>query len=73
MADLKKGDKVRLKSGGPLMTISDIGDYSLGQVGEPNDAKCIWFDGKRLEEAVFDIATLEKSEDGPGFSSISRA
>ena len=28
MAEFKKGDKVMSKSGGPVMTIQSLGDYS---------------------------------------------
>ncbi len=48
------GDVVRLKSGGPVMTVSkaDIGDSMVD---------CIWFDttGKKFTSS-FDEATLEE-------------
>jgi len=57
MADFKKGDTVRLKSGGPLMTVAELGNFG---VTSPEDGvKCVWFDGNRQEEAVFDSAVLK--------------
>ena len=42
MSDIqfKKGDLVQLKSGGPIMTIENIGEY-----GSPSETKvkCTWF------------------------------
>jgi uncharacterized protein YodC (DUF2158 family) len=57
--DLKIGDVVQLKSGGPLMTIEDIGKYNYS---DKDKAKCIWFDGKKRYEDVFDFETLEKAD-----------
>ena len=56
MEDLKIGDVVHLKSGGPEMTIADIRDYSSSRDG----AFCEWFDGKEKKSAVFSLRTLEK-------------
>ena len=51
------GDKVRIKSGGPVMTVENIGDYTLYNPG----AKCVWFDDKKkLQDSVFDVKVLEK-------------
>lgn len=47
-----------LKSGGPLMTIENIGDYS----GRPG-AFCIWFDKTEKKSGVFQLNTLERSEE----------
>jgi uncharacterized protein YodC (DUF2158 family) len=58
--EIKKGDTVRLKSGGPIMTIMDIGDY--GHSGTDDRALCVWFDGKNPTEKVFDLATLVRDE-----------
>jgi uncharacterized protein YodC (DUF2158 family) len=41
MAEFKPGDVVKLKSGGPAMTIAKYGKYSDGE-----KALCEWFDGK---------------------------
>ena len=51
---LKVGDVVRLKSGGPDMTIENIGKYV-----HKDGAMCVWFDGKKRFHEVFDLATLE--------------
>lgn len=40
MSDLKKGDTVRLKSGGPLMTVTYVGRSASG---DPT-VTCTWFD-----------------------------
>jgi uncharacterized protein YodC (DUF2158 family) len=46
---LKAGDTVRLKSGGPLMTISVIrGDTVF----------CVWFDGKKKNVESFRMESL---------------
>ena len=58
MPTFKKGDVVVLKSGGPLMTIQDLGDYSLSSAIE-HGALCVWFDGPKRQEAVFDVDGLQ--------------
>lgn len=55
--DLKDGDQVQLKSGGPVMTIESIGSYNGVQ-----KALCIWFDGAKKSSDVFALPTLEKFE-----------
>ncbi|ATG94628.1 DUF2158 domain-containing protein [Paracidovorax citrulli] len=62
MSDFKKGDVVILKSGGPDMTIVDIGDYSP-QYSE-SAAKCQWFDGKTPREEIFDLVVLKPAPKG---------
>ena len=71
MADFKKGDTVRLKSGGPLMTVLDLGNY--GPAGPNDGVKCVWFDGPRREEDVFDSAVLKSSDNSIGSRRIERA
>jgi uncharacterized protein YodC (DUF2158 family) len=56
---LKAGDVVHVKSGGSNMTIEDIGKYGMGATKDR--AKCVWFDGKKKYEEIFELATLEKS------------
>jgi len=58
MSEFKKGDVVQLKSGGPKMTISDLGDYS--PLGPEDGAKCVWFEKEKRQEHVFDTAVLKK-------------
>jgi uncharacterized protein YodC (DUF2158 family) len=58
MAKFKVGETVRLKSGGPLMTVS-IAEHD-------DDTWCMWFDktGKR-EETTFNAAVLVADDGGP--------
>lgn len=51
---LKAGDVVVLKSGGPSMTIEDIGEYSF-----KIKAKCTWFEGAKKITDCFALETLE--------------
>ena len=54
---LKIGDKVRLASGGPLMTVKKVG--TVTDSDEPA-ALCQWFDGgMKLCEALFHPDSLE--------------
>lgn len=57
MPDFNKGDVVQLKSGGPKMVVSDIGDYT--PTGPEDGVFCVWFDGKKSFEKVFDAAVLQ--------------
>ena len=58
---LKPGDTVRLKSGGPLMTIEDIDDY--GMVSPLKKATCTWFDGRKKNSDLIAVASLIPDED----------
>jgi uncharacterized protein YodC (DUF2158 family) len=53
---LREGDVVQLKSGGPPMTIVD---YSEGNV------KCKWFDGSKVQEDWFPMYAIIKVPDAP--------
>lgn len=57
--DFKIGDVVVLKSGGPSMTIKEMGEF--GMVREKG-AKCVWFEKNVSHEEVFALETLEKIE-----------
>lgn len=57
MSDFKAGDVVSLKSGGPKMTVQDVGDYELR--GPGLSAKCVWFEGTRKIDDVFNVETLK--------------
>jgi uncharacterized protein YodC (DUF2158 family) len=52
------GDVVRLKSGGPVMTIRLI---------EKDIAQCVWFEQTKKMEGAFSIYTIERV-DAPGGS-----
>ncbi len=54
--DLKIGDVVRLKSGGPLMTITEFGKYAYS---DHEQVKCVWFDNKKKYSDIFEKETLE--------------
>jgi uncharacterized protein YodC (DUF2158 family) len=56
-AEWKVGDVVRLKSGGPKMTVTSCSDpYNIGR----NTASCIWFDGLHPVKEDFPPDALEK-------------
>lgn len=52
------GDVVRLKSGGPEMTIEEIAKFGMG--ADHDRAKCKWFEGKQLKDELFELTSLEK-------------
>lgn len=50
MPDIKPGDLVRLKSGGPAMTVTKLAD---------DDAKCMWFESNEfLRQETFPSVAL---------------
>lgn len=49
------GDLVRLKSGGPTMTVADISDVS--------GVRCQWFAGKKMESGWFPPESLIEGTD----------
>jgi uncharacterized protein YodC (DUF2158 family) len=59
----KRGDIVRLKSGGPVMTINDLhedGDKVVSQWNPPaGHVTCLWF-GPSYSSAFFHIDALER-------------
>jgi uncharacterized protein YodC (DUF2158 family) len=57
MSDFEKGDMVELKSGRPKMTIEKLGNFFPG--GPISGALCVWFEGKKKYEEVFDIDVLK--------------
>jgi len=61
MSEIVKGVQVQLKSGGPIMTVQDIGDYLA--TGIQDGALCVWFAGNKALEKVFGIAALQVYQD----------
>ncbi len=61
------GEKVRLKSGGPVMVIDHIGQHTAD-----HRATCVWFDGTKQCQGVFALATLlhVTDEDDPNVPAV---
>jgi len=57
MSEFKPGDVVRLKSGGPAMTVDEI-----EKKGTALSIFCFWFDGAQLEDGEFAPASLAPTE-----------
>jgi len=55
-----QGDIVQLKSGGPSMIITALGTYSGWTMRCADTVSCLWFEGEKQQETVFDVALLEK-------------
>ncbi len=60
MEELKIGDVVKLKSGGPSMTVEN--PNWTGKV------RCQWFQDGKLQIGVFPKEALEKDSGGSGFA-----
>ncbi len=58
----KIGDVVMLKSGGPVMTVHNIGEYTMQ--GLNPGVLCVWFDDRKRVEDVFHPDTLEHYDEG---------
>ena len=61
MADIQVGSTVVLKSGGPVMTIQEIGKKSMDPNGADH-AWCHWFDKNKLTTGVFPLTSLELND-----------
>lgn len=60
MADIKVGDVVMLKSGGPAMTVMAL------QFGQDSTALCVWFDQTTDKRGAFAPEALEPYKRGGG-------
>lgn len=50
------GDVVKLRSGGPSMTVTNFGSA----YGPADDVVCVWFDGNDKKSSTFRPASLAK-------------
>ena len=57
MADIVPGSNVQLKSGGPIMTVEQIGTKASNPAAGPH-AWCQWFEKNKLETGVFPLTSL---------------
>lgn len=61
----KVGDTVKLKSGGPVMTVNEIGTRLKNLRGDSEfsgQIKCIWFNNGSLNQKSFSQDALEAVE-----------
>jgi uncharacterized protein YodC (DUF2158 family) len=63
----KPGDVVRLRSGGPVMTVE-----SIGSMVSADSVNCVWFEKTKQMSGSFAPATLAKYTPGPRFVSVVR-
>jgi uncharacterized protein YodC (DUF2158 family) len=67
MVSIKAGDKVRLRTGGPAMTVEVVGELAFR---EGRYASCQWFDREgTLQRGNFRVETLEDATDDQACSS----
>jgi uncharacterized protein YodC (DUF2158 family) len=59
---IRKGDVVVLKSGGPKMTVQNLGESKPGLTGPITWVHCMWFDGNTICEYNFDACVLKHAE-----------
>jgi uncharacterized protein YodC (DUF2158 family) len=73
MPDFKPGDTVRLKSGGSIMTVEDVGEDEI--YGE--SVYCVWEEKigqrKEVKRERFKPVVLEKAKAGVATFSVGRA
>jgi len=57
--EIKVGDVVQLKSGGPDMTVDEIGKSGMDSTG-PLSAWCTWFHNGEEKRSSFPLTSLKK-------------
>jgi uncharacterized protein YodC (DUF2158 family) len=65
MAIFAVGDTVRLKSGGPKMTVERMLDPTEIVLSEEPNYRCQWFAGSKLQEGTFPEQSLMVPEETP--------
>ena len=60
MEQFEIGDTVILKSGGPIMTVVEVGAGSTGSIA------CRWYEGKKFLTDHFPLAALRLAGDSGG-------
>jgi uncharacterized protein YodC (DUF2158 family) len=58
MTDIKSGDLVALKSGGPTMTVDTV-NTDIFDDDKITGVLCVWFAGEKLERVRFDHRAIE--------------
>jgi uncharacterized protein YodC (DUF2158 family) len=58
--DLKPGDLVVLKSGGPVMTVDAV-NSDIYEPTKMTGVSCVWFVGEKLERVRFDPQAVKKA------------
>jgi uncharacterized protein YodC (DUF2158 family) len=61
MAEVKVGDVVQLKSGGPLMTVED--DGACGFTDGKQRTLCVWFADDKRQQQAWLTSTLKHHEE----------
>lgn len=56
----KVGEKAKLKSGGPIMTIKENKETYFTTKEFRGEVVCTWFDGSKLEAKLFNQELLDK-------------
>lgn len=60
MEKINKGDIVRLKSGGPKMTVEDYQWNAFKNSYDKGKLQCTWFKNEERHSEVFAVDALEK-------------
>ena len=69
MTMIKSGDRVVLRSGGPVMTIDTV-NTDIFDDDKITGVLCVWFEGEKLQRVRFDHRAIEPA---PEEQAVSRA
>jgi len=71
MNQIEIGSTVKLKSGGPIMTVEsygtklEAGRFVVKNVDDMEKVVCQWFEENTLQTGIFPIASLVVADDSP--------